>query len=267
MRGRSREVGTAADRVALVTGSSRGIGRATALRLAADGAAVVVNYRTHAAEAEHVVATIASRGGRATSERADAADPAELLSLFDSAERHYGGLDVLVLNAAGFVTGPLATATDHDYVHTFALNAHATFLAFREAARRMRDGGRIVFISSTATRTGPPEKALYAASKAAGEQLVRVFAHEVGPRGITVNSVLPGPTSTEGFPAASVPVEALVARTPLGRLGHPSDIADAVGFLASDGGRWITGQSIAVDGGLSTSNGRTHLESAERSAH
>jgi len=106
---------------------------------------------------------------------------------------------------------------------------------------------------------------LYAASKAAGEQLVRVFAHEVGRRGITVNSVLPGPTYTEGFPAASVPVEALVARTPLGRLGHPSDIADVVGFLASDAARWITGQSITVDGGLSTTNARTHREPAERS--
>jgi 3-oxoacyl-[acyl-carrier protein] reductase len=129
----------------------------------------------------------------------------------------------------------------------------------------MRDGGRIVFISSTATRTGPPEKALYAAGKAAGEQLVRVLAHEVGPRGITVNSVLPGATHTEGLPVASA-VEALVARTPLGRLGHPSDIADVVGFLVSDAGRWVTGQSIAVDGGLSTSNGRTHLGSAESGA-
>jgi 3-oxoacyl-[acyl-carrier protein] reductase len=165
---------------------------------------------------------------------------------------------VLVHNAFGFVTGPLAAATNGDYEHTFTGNAQATFVALREAARRMRDGGRIVFMSSTATRMNTPESALYAASKAAGEQLVRVFAQEVGPRGITVNSVLPGATATEGLAErdlSSAVIADFVARTPLGRLGHPSDIADVVGFLASDAARWITGQSIAVDGGRSLSNG------------
>jgi len=241
----------ATDRVAVVTGSSRGIGRATALRLAADGVAVVVNYRTEAASAERVVADIEANGGRATMTRADAADPAELRTLLDSAEHHYGGLDVLVHNAAGFVRGPLAAATDGDYGHAFSLNAQATFIALSEAGRRMRDGGRIVFISSAATRINPPGEALYAASKAAGEHLVRTFAREIGPRGITVNSVLPGPTDTDGFAAASAPVEALISQTPLGRLGEPEDIAEVVGFLASDAARWITGQSITVDGGLS----------------
>jgi 3-oxoacyl-[acyl-carrier protein] reductase len=241
----------ATDRVAVVTGSSRGIGRATALRLAADGAAVVVNYRTETASAKRVVADIEANGGRATMTRADAADPAELRTLLDSAEHHYGGLDVLVHNAAGFVRGPLAAATDGDYGHAFSLNAQATFIALSEAGRRMRDGGRIVFISSAATRINPPGEALYAASKAAGEHLVRTFAREIGPRGITVNSVLPGPTNTDGFAAASAPVEALVAQTPLGRLGEPEDIAEVVGFLVSDAAAWITGQSITVDGGLS----------------
>lgn len=239
------------DRVAVVTGSSRGIGRATAMRLAADGAAVVVNYRTEAAAAKQVVAAIEAQGGRATSQRADAAEPAGLLSLFDAAERHYGGLDVLVHNAAGFVRGPLIAATHGEYGRTFALNAQTTFLALREAGHRMRDGGRIVFISSVATRISPPGEALYAASKAAGEQLVRAFAREAGARGITVNNVLPGPTDTDMFAAASAPVDALITQTPLGRLGKPADIADVVGFLASDAARWITGQSIVVDGGLS----------------
>jgi 3-oxoacyl-[acyl-carrier protein] reductase len=115
----------------------------------------------------------------------------------------------------------------------------------------MRDHGRIVFISSQVTRTSPPDRALYAASKAAGEQLVRTLAREVGARGITVNSVLPGPTNTDAFAALSAPVEALVAQTPLGRLGEPEDIAEVVGFLVSDAARWVTGQSITVDGGLS----------------
>jgi 3-oxoacyl-[acyl-carrier protein] reductase len=235
----------------VVTGSSRGIGRATALRLAADGVAVIVNSRSDSVAAEQVVDAIRARGGRARLQRGDAADPAGLGSLFDAAEQHFGGLDVLVHNAAGFVRGPLAAAADDDYGQTFGLNARATFVALREAGRRMRDGGRIVFVSSVVTRMSPPGEALYAASKAAGEQLVRAFAREVGSRGITVNNVLPGPTDTEGFAASGAPVETLVAQTPLGRLGRPTDIADVVGFLASDAGGWITGQSIAVDGGLS----------------
>jgi 3-oxoacyl-[acyl-carrier protein] reductase len=238
-------------RVAVVTGSSRGIGRATALRLAADGAAVVVNSRGRSAAAAEVVGAIEARGGRAAFQPADAADVAGVASLFDAAERHFGGIDVLVLNAAGFVRGPLTEAADDDYGRTFGLNAHATFVALREAGRRMRDGGRIVFVSSAATRLGPPGEALYAASKAAGEHLVLGFAREVGSRGITVNAVLPGPTDTDGFAAAGAPADALVARTPLGRLGRPEDIADVVGFLASDAARWITGRSIVVDGGFS----------------
>jgi 3-oxoacyl-[acyl-carrier protein] reductase len=239
------------ERVAVVTGSSRGIGRATALRLAAGGAAVVVNARSGSAAAAEVVEAIEATGGRAAFQPADAADPAGIGALFDAAERHFGGIDVLVLNAAGFARGPLADAVDDDYCRTFGRNARATFVALREAGRRVRDGGRIVFISSAATRLSPPGEALYAASKAAGEHLVHGFAREVGARGITVNAVLPGPTDTDGFAAAGASADALVARTPLGRLGRPEDIADVVGFLASDAARWITGRSIVVDGGFS----------------
>jgi 3-oxoacyl-[acyl-carrier protein] reductase len=239
------------ERVAVVTGSSRGIGRAAALRLAADGAAVVVNARSGSAPASEVVEAIEASGGRAVFQAADAAEPAGIRALFDAAEGHFGGVDVLVLNAAGFARGPLAEAVDDDYRDTFGRNAHATFVALREAGRRMRDGGRIVFVSSAATRLSPPGEALYAASKAAGEHLVHGFAREVGPRGITVNAVLPGPTDTDGFAAAGAPADVLVARTPLGRLGRPEDIADVVGFLASAAARWITGRSIVVDGGFS----------------
>ncbi|MBT2207441.1 SDR family oxidoreductase [Actinomadura sp. NEAU-AAG7] len=239
------------DRVAVVTGGSRGIGRATALRLAADGMAVVVNYRSDAAAANQVAADIEAGGGRAAATRADVAEPGELRDLLDTAERRYGGLDVLIHNAGGYVGGPLAEATDDDYARAFALNARATFHVLREAGRRMRDGGRIVFVSTAATLLTPPAQALYSAGKVAGEHLVRTFAREIGTRGITVNSVLPGPTETEGFAASEAPVDLLVAQTPLGRLGRPEDIAEVIGFLASDAARWITGKNIVADGGLS----------------
>ncbi|MEV0223908.1 SDR family oxidoreductase [Streptomyces sp. NPDC050704] len=238
-------------RAAVVTGSSRGIGRAVALRLAADGFGVVVNYRTDAQAASDVVRAAEAAGGRATAVRADAADPAQLRTLFDAAHRHYGGVDAFVHNAGGYVGGTLAEATDEDYERAFAVNARAAFTAFRAAARDVREHGRVIYISSAATRVSPAGQALYAAAKAAGEQLVRTFAREVGARGITANSVLPGPTNTRTFATSSAPVDQLVARTPLGRIGEPEDIANVVAFLASDDARWVTGQSITVDGGLS----------------
>ncbi|WP_405797789.1 SDR family oxidoreductase [Streptomyces sp. NBC_01506] len=245
------EPGSGSGKVAVVTGSSRGIGRAVALRLAAEGTDVIVNYRDDLRSASEVVRAIETKGGRATAVQADATEPAQLRALFDAAHRRYGGTDVFVHNAGGYVGGNVAEATDEDYERAFAINARATFAAFREAARSVREHGRVVYVSSAATRVSPAGQALYAASKAAGEQLVRTFAREVGARGITANSVLPGPTRTRTFAASAAPVEQLVARTPLGRLGEPEDVADVIAFLASDDARWVTGQSITVDGGLS----------------
>jgi 3-oxoacyl-[acyl-carrier protein] reductase len=238
------------DRVALVTGSGRSIGRAIALRLAADGARVLVNYKSNAEAAEQVVSTIEVAGGQAAAVQADVTDPVQLALLFDAAEQRYGGLDVFVHNAYGFAAGPIAGASDEDYARSFAANSQATFVAFREAAGRVRDGGRIVYISSSATRASDPSVSVYSASKAAGEQLVRTFAREVGPRGITVNSVLPGPTNTDAMQHMKHMLVERIARTPMGRFGEPEDIADVVGFLTSHDARWVTGQSIAADGGL-----------------
>ncbi|WP_308193502.1 SDR family oxidoreductase [Nonomuraea sp. MG754425] len=183
---------------------------------------------------------------------ADVTDPAQLRSLFETAERGYGGLDVFVHNAYGFVHGPLAQAADEDYAHGFAANALATFMAFREATTRVREYGRIVLVSTAITRASNPGTSLYAASKAAGEQLVRVLAREVAPRGTTVNSVLPGPVNTDAAQAIMDTMAASISRTPLSRIGEPEDIADVVAFLASDQARWITGQRIVADGGLTT---------------
>lgn len=236
-------------KVALVTGGSRGIGRAIAQRLAATGVSVVVNYRAQQEAANQVVATIEERGGRAVAVRADVTDPARLRALFDSAEQAYDGLDILVNNVGVGRFGPLAQATDQDYELHFATNTRATFMALREAANRLRDGGRIINVSTGITRTHRFGAALYAASKAAGEELALGLAQEVGPRGITVNSVLPGLTRDTGAPQTEALVNEYVSQTPLGRVGEPDDIADLVTFLASDQARWITGQTIGAGGG------------------
>lgn len=232
---------------AIVTGSSRGIGRAIAERLAADGAKVVVNYRQDADAAAKVVQGIEENGGEAVAVRSDVTDLAQLRSLFEAA----GEVDVFVSNVGIARFGPLAEVTDEQYDFLFETNTRSTFYALREAARRVRDNGRIVVISSAVVVTNRPGTALYAATKAAGDQLVKVAAKELGARGITVNSVLPGAVHTDALAADGPPgvVERTIAQVPLGRIAEPSDIADVVGFLASHEGRWITGQALHAGGG------------------
>jgi 3-oxoacyl-[acyl-carrier protein] reductase len=244
--------GTMSDRVAIVTGSSRGIGRAIAQRLGASGADVIVNYRTEDSAAAQVVTAIGDSGGRAVAVAADVTDTGQLRGLFDAAERHYGGVDIVVSNVGLARFSPIADASDIDYDLIFTTNTRATFMALREAANRVRDGGRIVVVSSGAAVTHRPGTGVYAASKAAGDALVRVLAKELGPRGITVNSVLPGATRTLGLAAHQPPGmgELIAAQTPLGRLGEPDDIAEIVAFLASDAARWVTGQTLHASGGL-----------------
>jgi 3-oxoacyl-[acyl-carrier protein] reductase len=239
-------------KVALVTGASRGIGRTIAERLAGDGASVVVHYYpSERQDAEDVVRGIKGAGGTAVAAPADIADAAQLRGLFDLAEKEFGGLDILVLNAANVNHGTIVDTTDEQFDAMFAVNARAGFIALREAALRLPDGGRIVAISAGLTRMPRTGTGVYAASKAAVDHLVRVLAHEVGPRGITVNSVLPGAVLTPALVAAGQAViDAEVANTPLGRVGQPEDIADIVRFLVSDQGRWITGQTIGAGGGM-----------------
>ena len=240
------------DANALVTGSSRGIGRAIAERLGADGANVVINYRSNAAAADTVVSAIERTGGKATALQADVARPEEVRGLFENAERLYGLQDIVVHCAGITRFAPIADAIDEDYDALFDTNTRSTFATLREAATRLRDDGRIVVISSGAAVSTRPGSSLYAASKAASDQMVRVVAQELAPRGITVNSVLPGPTRTETVAATLPPeqAETVIAAIPLGRLGEPADIADIVAFLASNGSRWITGQTIHAGGGM-----------------
>ncbi|MFG3621465.1 glucose 1-dehydrogenase [Nocardia sp. NPDC047654] len=237
--------------VAIVTGGSRGIGRAIARRLGARGASVVVNYQSNRSAAEHVAGAIESSGGQALTVRADVADAAGPRRLFDAAEERFGGVDIFVNNAGSARFGSIAEATDEDFELMFAVNTKATFVALREAANRLRDNGRIVVVSSGATLTHRPGSGVFGASKAAVEQLVRVLAGELAPRGITANSVLPGAVRTDALAAARGigSMREIVQSIPLGRLGEPDDIADVVDFLASDAARWITGASVPAGGG------------------
>jgi 3-oxoacyl-[acyl-carrier protein] reductase len=241
------------EKTALVTGGSRGIGRAIAERLAADGAEVVLSYAANQGAAAEVVAAITAAGGRAHAVAADLRNPDAALLLFEQAEAIAGPLDILINNAAFVVTGPIAGISDEDFDASMTANVRSPFILIREAARRLRDGGRIVNISTANTVMAGPGMAAYAASKAALELLSRVAAYELGEREITVNSVLPGATDTDGFravnPAEEVHKE-VAAATALRRLGQPADIADVVAFLVSSDARWLTAQSIRATGGL-----------------
>ena len=238
------------ERVAVVTGGSRGIGLAVSERLAASGLRVVIGSRGEEA-AERAVARVREAGGQAVAVRADVTEPASVRGLFDAAEDAYGRVDVWVNNAGTATMGPLEHTTDEDFESHFAANVRGTFVALREAARRIRDHGRVVLISSALTVSPMPGAALLAASKAAGDQLARTLAWELGPRSVTVNSVLPGLTRTGVLDTVPAHVVARdEARTPLGRLGEPEDIAGIVGFLASDAGRWVTGQTLHAAGGM-----------------
>ncbi|NUO40160.1 MAG: SDR family oxidoreductase [Gemmatimonadaceae bacterium] len=239
-----------AEHVAVVTGGSRGIGRAISERLAATGTRVVIGSRDQDV-AEQVVDRIKEAGGLAVAVRTDITQPAAVKELFDSAEDYFGRVDVWVNNASTATAGALSRATDDDFDRYVAANVRATFVALREAATRIRDHGRIILISSALTVSPLPGMALLAAGKAASDHLARTLAWEVGSRGITVNSVLPGLTRTDVL--ATVPPHVIAdatARTPLGRLGEPGDIADVVAFLASEASRWITGQTIHAAGGM-----------------
>jgi 3-oxoacyl-[acyl-carrier protein] reductase len=235
---------------AIVTGGSRAIGRAIAERLAREGAAVVVNFTRGEAEANEVVAAINAAGGRAVPARADMAVPDDIARLWSAAEDRFGPVAILVNNAAIYRQAPLVDITVEDYEAVFGVNVRGVLFGLREAARRLTDGGRIINISSDLSVQPDIERAVYGASKAAVDHLTRVAAKELGRRGITVNSVLPGPTVPGMFALAPEPIQkAAAARSPMGRLGTPRDIADVVAFLASDEARWVTGQVILATGG------------------
>ncbi|MBK3629740.1 3-oxoacyl-ACP reductase FabG [Streptomyces sp. MBT49] len=240
--------GTLDGRVALVTGGSRGIGAATALRLAREGADVAVTYVNGGAAAEDVVKAVEKLGRRAVALRADSADPDEAAGAVDRAVRALGGLDVLVNNAGVGVLGPLETLSRSDVDRVLAVNVRAVFLVSQAAAARMPDGGRIITIGTCMTQRVPgPGGTLYAMSKAALIGLTKALARELGPRGITANLVHPGPIDTDMNPAGGPYAEGQATMTALGRFGTADEVAATVAHLA--GAAYVTGAEFAVDGG------------------
>jgi 3-oxoacyl-[acyl-carrier protein] reductase len=236
---------------AIVTGSSRGIGAATARRLARDGYAVTVNYLTNRDLAEAVVRDIEAAGGRAIVRQGDVADPAAVKALFDANDEAFGGVDVVVNNAGIMSVGPFAQMTDEAFDRMMATNIKGSFNVLREASRRVRDGGRIISLSSSIIKMSPPATAAYAATKAAQEIYSNVLAKELGGRNISVNAISPGAVDTQLLRQhGEEALRGIPEATPLRRLGQPEDIANVISLLCSQDGAWIDGQNIFANGGI-----------------
>jgi 3-oxoacyl-[acyl-carrier protein] reductase len=240
------------NKVAIVTGASRGIGAAVAERLAADGFTVVINYSGDVKPAEALARKVEVKGGRALTAKADVSDPAAVRGMFDAAEAAFGGVDVLVNNAGIMKLAKIADSDDALFDQQIAINLKGSFNAMREAAKRLRDGGRIINFSTSVVGVKLETYGVYAATKAAIETMSAILSKEMRGRSITVNAIAPGPVATDLFLNGKSPelIERLAKMNPLERLGTPEDIAASVSFLAGPDGGWINGQTLRANGGM-----------------
>ena len=243
-------MGSLTEKVAIVTGSSDGIGRAIAERLAQDGATIVVNYGKSADKAKQVVVGIEEKGGKAVAIQADMSKVGDVGRLVKDTIRIFGRLNILVNNAGMFMYKPLVETTEEEFDRMFALNTKGPYFALQEAAKIIQEGGRIVNISTDGTHIGFAGATAYLGSKGALEQFTKGLAHELAPKGITVNTVSPGYTATAMLPADPTFRQIGEQASPLKRLGIPKDIADVVAFVVSEEARWLTGQNIHAGGGV-----------------
>lgn len=244
-----------ADKVAVVTGASKGIGAEVAKQLAAEGAAVVVNYASSKEGADRVIDEIMKLGGKAIAIQADVAQKEQVERLFAATKKVFGRLDILVNNAGIYRFTPLEAVTEQEFHEQFNINVLGLILATQEAVKQFgSEGGSVINISSVASSATPPMSAVYSATKAAVDAITSVLAKELGPKNIRVNAINPGAIETEGFHAAGFSgsdfEKQMVAQTPLGRMGQPRDIAPAAVFLASSDSGWITGETIRITGGF-----------------
>lgn len=239
-------------KVAVVTGGSRGIGRAIALKLGNMGAATVVNYVKRSDKASEVVKALRESGHNAIAIKADMASVADIRSLFQQTKEQFGRLDILVNNAGMLINKQIVEVSEEEYDQIMALNVKSVFFACQQAAKEMADGGRIINISTTVTKMLLPTYGAYAASKGAVDQLTRVLAKELGSREITVNSLSPGPVDTELFRKgkSEEQISQMAAMAALGRIGTPEDIANAVSLLVREESGWVSGQNICANGGM-----------------
>lgn len=240
------------DKVVLITGSSRGIGAAIALKVSQAGAKVIINYAGGKEPAEKLAQEIISNGGQALAIKADVSNSAEVKNLFDESIAHFGKIDVLINNAGIMITKLIKDTTDEDFDRHFNINVKGTFNTMREAASKLADNGSIINFSTSVNRIMLPGYATYVATKSAVEQLTRVFSKEIGSRGINVNSVSPGPTNTELFTngKSEEVIARLASLSAFNRIGETDDIANVVVFLASDEAKWINAQNIGANGGM-----------------
>lgn len=240
------------NKVAIITGASRGIGAAIAKRLASDGFKVVVNYSQTAQSALRVVEEIEQAGGQAIALQADIANPDQVKALFEHTIKVYGGVDVLVNNAAIMQLAPIANTTDEMFDRQINVNLKGTFNTLREAAQYLREGGRIINFSTSVVGLKLENYAVYAATKSAVETMTAIFAKELRGKNICVNAIAPGPTATDLFLNEKSPelIERMAQASPLQRLAQPDDIAATVAFLAGKDGAWINGQTLRANGGL-----------------
>ncbi len=239
-------------KVILITGASRGIGAVTALAMAESGACVVINYSKSDTEAKKLLKEIKAKGGNAILVKGDVSSPTDVEAIFNRALGAFGRIDVLINNAGIMDIKMLNENSEEDFERHFSINVKGVFLTLKEAASKLADNGVIINISSGATRFMTPGYAIYTASKAAVDQMTRVFAKEVGSRGINVNSVSPGPTNTELFTKGKPQevMDHLASLSAFNRIGEPEDIAKIVLFLAGDEAKWISAQNIGINGGM-----------------